>query len=198
MSEQPHSQAPLPSDAPTDGELVAAVVAGERERFRELVERHQAPIHRYLYRMLLGDAHLAEDLTQTVFLRAYRGLRQADPARPLRPWLYRIAHNVAANHLRYQARHPTRHLTPEAWAVVPDADAAHDDPEQALAAAQEHQRLHAALRTLKPAQRSALTLHYFEDLPYRDIAAALAVPVGTVGTLLHRARKALRKRLDTG
>lgn len=181
-------------DAASDAALVAAVLAGERERYGELVQRHQQPIFAYLYRLLLRDAETAQDLTQTVFLKAYENLRAADPARPLAPWLYRIAHNEAANHLRSRARHPAEGLEPEAWARV--GDAAGDTPESTLAAAQEQAALHRALEGLRPQVRSAVVLHYFEERSYQEIAEILAVPIGTVGTLIHRGRNALRTVLD--
>jgi RNA polymerase sigma-70 factor (ECF subfamily) len=179
---------------PSDGELIAAVLAGHGESFRSLVERHQQPIFAYLHRLLLRDTESARDLTQSVFLKAYQSLRSVDPARPLQPWLYRIAHNEAANHLRRRARHPEAGLEPEDWARVADASGA--TPERALAQAQERAALQQALAGLRPQVRSALVLHYFEDKSYQEIAEILAVPIGTVGTLIHRGRRALRAVLE--
>ena len=123
--------------APPDGALVAAALAGDGEAFRQLVQRHQQAVHAYLYRLLLYDRETAQDLTQSVFLKTYRNLRAVDQARPLLPWLYRIAHNEAANHLRTRARHPASGLEPEAWARVADPQGA--SPEEALAEQQEQQ-----------------------------------------------------------
>jgi RNA polymerase sigma-70 factor, ECF subfamily len=180
-----------------DAELVAAVLAGGAdagEAFRALVERHQQAIFGYLYRLLLRDPETAQDLTQTVFLKAYHSLRDWRPERPLAPWLYRIAHNEAANWLRTRARHPEASLEPEDWARV--GDPAGETPESALAARQEQAALRRALAGLRPQLRSALVLYYFEERSYQDIAAILQVPLGTVGTLIHRGRKALRAVLE--
>jgi RNA polymerase sigma-70 factor (ECF subfamily) len=176
-----------------DGELVAAVLDGRKELFSVLVERHQQPVYSYLHRLLLRDEESARDLAQTVFLKTYRNLRAVDPARPLLPWLYRIAHNEAANHLRGRSRRPEAGLEPEDWARV--ADPAGDTPERALAQRQEHAALHRALAALKPRLRSAVVLHYFEERSYQEIAEILQVPLGTVGTYLHRGRNALREAL---
>ena len=181
---------------PRDGELIAQVLAGHGESFRILVERHQQLIFAYLHRLLLRDGEAARDLTQSVFLKAYQSLRSVDPARPLLPWLYRIAHNEAANRLRHRARHPEAGLEPEDWARV--ADPAGATPEGALAQAQEHAALQRALAGLRPQLRSAVVLHYFEDKSYQEIAEILEVPIGTVGTLIHRGRNALRAVLAPG
>ena len=181
---------------PSDGELIARVLAGRAEAFQSLVQRHQQPIFAYLHRLLLRDGEAARDLTQSVFLKAYQSLRSVDPARPLLPWLYRIAHNEAANRLRHRARHPEAGLEPEDWARV--ADPAGDTPESALAKAQEHAALRQALAGLRPQLRSAVVLHYFEDKSYQEIAEILEVPIGTVGTLIHRGRNALRAVLAPG
>lgn len=187
-------------EGPSDGALVAAALTGDGAAFRRLVERHQEPIHTYLYRLLLRDAETARDLTQSVFLKAYRNLNAVDQERPLLPWLYRIAHNEAANHLRTRARHPETAMEPEDWARV--ADPAGTNPEEVLAERQEREAwdaaLHSALAGLKPNVRSALVLHYFEERSYQEIAEALEVPIGTVGTLIHRGRKALQRTLGDG
>jgi RNA polymerase sigma-70 factor, ECF subfamily len=195
-----------PPRSPSDAELIAAVLAGTaaapdaaggaEAAFRTLVERYQQPIFGYLYRLLLRDEETARDLTQAVFLKAYRNLREVDPRRPLAPWLYRIAHNEAANLLRTRARHPEATLEPEDWARVGDPAGA--TPESALAERQEHAALHRALAGLRPQLRSALVLYYFEERSYQEIAEILQVPIGTVGTLVHRGRNALRAVMEPG
>ncbi|HKI99262.1 MAG TPA: RNA polymerase sigma factor [bacterium] len=174
----------------SDAELIGAVLDGRAEAYQPLVERYQQRIFAYLYRLLLRDQETARDLTQAVFLKAYQNLRDVDRARPLQPWLYRIAHNEAANLLRTRARHPEASLEPEDWARVGDPTGV--TPESHLAERQEQDALHRALGGLRPQLRSALVLHYFEDRSYQEIAEILQVPLGTVGTLIHRGRKALR------
>jgi RNA polymerase sigma-70 factor (ECF subfamily) len=182
-----------PQQAPGDAELIAAVLEGRTERFQPLMERHQQAIHAYLFRFLLGDTETARDLTQTVFLKAFRNLRAVDPARPFAPWLYRIAHNEAANHLRSRARRPESGLEPDHWARLPAAEG--NDPEANRLEAEEQAALRSALAQLAPRQREVVMLHYFEDKSYEEIAEILAMPLGTVGTLMHRARRRLRDLL---
>ena len=196
MSVPPSGNPAAPPEGWSDGELIAAVLTGHEESFRTLVERHQQPIFAYLFRLLLRDEESARDLTQSVFLKAYRGLASVDRKRPLAPWLYRIAHNEAANHLRGRARRPETGLEPEDWARVGDPSG--ETPESALAARQEQAALQRALAGLRPHLRSALVLHYFEDRSYQEIAEILQVPIGTVGTLIHRGRNALRALLEPG
>jgi RNA polymerase sigma-70 factor (ECF subfamily) len=78
------------------------------------------------------------------------------------------------------------------------SDPSGETPESALAARQEQAALQRALAGLRPHLRSALVLHYFEDRSYQEIAEILQVPIGTVGTLIHRGRNALRALLEPG
>jgi RNA polymerase sigma-70 factor (ECF subfamily) len=179
---------------PTDAALIAATLAGDPQAFRALMERHQRAIFGYLYRLLFRDAESARELTQTVFMKAYEHLASVDRERPFTPWLYRIAHNEAANWMRTRERHPETGLEPEQWSRM--ADPAGDSPEAAQAAEQDRALLLRALDSLPDRQREALVLFYFEERSYEEIAAILDVRLGTVGTLIHRAKEQLRKRLD--
>ena len=178
-----------PPPAPSDADLVAQVLAGNPGPFRLLMERHQQAIFGYVYRLVYPDREAAQDLTQGVFLKAYQGLAGVDAARPLRSWLYRIAHNETANHFRSRARRREATLTEEHWADLPAP--AGSDPEQAHAEAEDARRVRQAVAALKPRYRQVVTLYYFEEQSYEEIAAAMAVPPGTVATWLRRAKAQL-------
>jgi RNA polymerase sigma-70 factor (ECF subfamily) len=158
------------------------------------MERHQQAIFGYLYRLVFRDPETARDLTQSVFLKAYEHLASVDRSRPFTPWLYRIAHNEAANWMRTRRRHPEAALDPETAAGL--ADPADPSPESAQAGEQERALLLAALDGLQPRYRQALVLFFFEERSYEDIARILDVRLGTVGTLIHRAKERLRAALD--
>lgn len=179
---------------PTDAALIAATLAGDPGAFRVLMERYQRAIFGYLYRLLFRDAESARELTQTVFMKAYEHLASVDRERPFTPWLYRIAHNEAANWMRARERHPETGLEPEQWSRL--ADPAGDSPEAAQAAGEERALLLRALDSLPHRYREALVLFFFEERSYEDIAAILNVRLGTVGTLIHRAKEQLRQRLE--
>lgn len=183
-----------PPAEPSDKEIIAAVLAGDTGRFQLLVERYQGSVFGFLYRYLREDTEAARDLAQTVFLKAFRRLASVDTTLPLTPWLFRIAHNESANHLRWRARHPEAGMEPEAWGQVPARG--DENPESQLEAEQEQARVRSALDTLPEKMRTAIMLFYFEELSYGDISEALGVPMGTVGTLIRRGRERLGTLLE--
>lgn len=181
-------------DKPSDSDIIAAVLAGKTDQFRELVERYQGRVFGYLYRHLREDTETARDLAQTVFLKAYRNLAAVDSSRPLAPWLLRIAHNEGANHLRWRARHPEAGMEPEGWDKMASPPGA--DPETQLARQQERARVRTALDGLPEKMRAAVMLFYFEERSYGDIGEILNIPSGTVGTLIRRGRERMRIVLE--
>jgi RNA polymerase sigma-70 factor (ECF subfamily) len=163
----------------------------QRQRFEQEALPHLDAAYN-LARWLTGSAPEAEDVVQEALLHAYRGFDGWRGA-SARPWLLAIVRNCYWSHAR---RHgPRSRLT----ASLDDADGpaldqllSRDDPEQATMAAEEQRSLEAALGALLPEHREVLILRELEDLSYREIAAVIAVPIGTVMSRLARARAALR------
>ena len=176
--------------APTDAGAIQASLA-EPEAFAIVFDRHFAAISRYL-RARVGAA-LAEDLASQTFLVAFDRRAGYERTRPdARPWLYGIASNLVRRHRRTEERR----LRAQARAAAqPDADPGLDG---LLGAPSPRQRaaLAAGIAALKPPDREALLLHAVAGLGYEEIAAALGIAVGTVGSRLARARGLLRERLD--
>ena len=154
--------------------------------FQDLVVAQIPRLRRYAH-ALTGDRNQGDDLVQECLERAWGRRRQYQPSRPIRPWLFAILHNLHANHARRRAAEP---------AMVP-----HDDPATAQSVAPEEPGeveladLHRALASLAPAQRDVVLLVGLEQLSYRDAAATLGVPVGTVMSRLSRGRAQLRELL---
>ncbi|MHB8418759.1 MAG: RNA polymerase sigma factor [Myxococcales bacterium] len=174
-----------------EGELSRAVRAGDPEAFGRLVAQHERAVYALCLRWL-GQPEEARDAAQEAFVRAFESRRSYDSALAFRPWLLRIARNHCLD-LRRRAR-----IRPEA----PGLDAEADAPDRAALAADEgieraqgQARLRAALARLPAEQREALVLFHQDELSYREIAAVLDVPLGTVMTWLHRARRRLRDEL---
>jgi RNA polymerase sigma-70 factor (ECF subfamily) len=161
---------------------------GDADAFAELVRRHQGKVRGLLLR-LTSNRTLADDLGQEVFLRAYRGLVGFEGRSRFSTWLYRIAYNVYLNH-----RTRTRELAPlpEAFEVRAPA------PEGRMSAKGYDLRcdLEAAIATLPERYRSVITLYYLEDVSYPEIAEVLDIPLGTVKTHLHRAKRQLRAQMQ--
>lgn len=175
------------ADIPEDELLDRARHRDDSDAFAELVRRHQGKVRGLLLR-LTANRTLADDLGQEVFLRAYRGLVGFEGRARFSTWLYRIAYNVYLNH-----RTRTRELAPlpEAFELRTAA------PEGRMSAAGHDLRrdLDAAIATLPDRYKSVITLYYLEDVSYPEIADVLDIPLGTVKTHLHRAKRMLRERL---
>jgi RNA polymerase sigma-70 factor (ECF subfamily) len=171
-----------------DETLVERAANGrDNQAFAELVRRHQGKVRGLLLR-LTNNATLADDLAQEVFLRAYRGLVGFEGRARFSTWLYRIAYNVFLNH-----RTRTREL-----AALPSGFEGHAAaPENELSANRMDMRrdLASAIAALPERYRAVVTLHYIEDVSYPEIAEVLDLPLGTVKTHLHRAKKMLRAQL---
>lgn len=173
------------------GDLISRARRGDDAAWEILVREHQEAIFRLAY-LLLGDAHEAEDVAQEAFVRAFRALDSFDSARPLRPWLLRIAANLAHNHRRSIGRYV---------AMVKRAMIASPEPVTGLGERSsqqwEAQTLWEAVRRLSSREQEVVYLRYFLDLSEAEMAAALDVPPGTVKSRLHRALSRLRVVVDT-
>jgi len=179
-----------------DDESDAAVIEAsltEPARFGLLFDRHATVLHRYVVRRLGPDE--AEEMVGDIFRIAFERRDTYDLSRPLaRPWLYGIATNLVSKHRRGEARR-LRAVARLAAQRLPSVDVA----ERVSVEVDAHDvwpQVVEAVRTLPEPERDALILHVWEGLSYEDIAGALAVPVGTVRSRLHRARERLRDVTD--
>lgn len=174
-------------DAADEPTLVRRACDGDKPAFAELVRRNQGRVRGLLMR-LAQDRVLADDLAQEVFLRAYRGLVGFQQRSAFGTWLYRIAYNVYLNN-RTRVRRFCE--LPEDYVAAAVA------PEGALSAPRSDLRrdLSAAIETLPERYRAVVVLYYLEEVSYPEIADILGVPLGTVKTHLHRAKKLLRERM---
>ncbi len=182
------AKAPVSLDAAEESSLVSLACEGDKLAFAELVRRNQGRVRGLLMR-LAKDRVLADDLAQEVFLRAYRGLVGFQQRSAFGTWLYRIAYNVYLNN-RTRVRRFCE--LPEDYVAAAIA------PENAMSAPRSDLRrdLSAAIETLPERYRAVVVLYYLEEVSYPEIADILSVPLGTVKTHLHRAKKLLRERMS--
>lgn len=168
-----------------DSELVCGCLAGDADALRAFVQRFQAVVFGLCFRML-SHREDAEDVSQEVFLRAFRNLRQWDPDRPLIPWLLTIAANRCRTWLSNRRR---RDLPAEFAENI--ADPAAGAPRTDLA-----EELQLALDKLREDYRLCFVLYHLSELSLAEIAEATGSPEGTIKTWLHRARRELADHLQ--
>jgi len=183
---------------PSDEELVARILAGERDLFEALVVRHQRRIMHYLARMV-KDPDLAQDLAQAAFVKAFTGLASFDPAYRFTTWLYRIASNAAIDHFR--RRRPEalsldrpREVGEGTLAMqIPSPD---PGPEELVGRGEVRTLLSDAVDQLPPEYRQLITLRHGAECSYGEIADITGLPMGTVKNRLFRARNLLYELLS--
>jgi RNA polymerase sigma-70 factor, ECF subfamily len=162
--------------------------------FSALYKQHLRDVYSYSY-YRCGNHHDAEDLTEQTFLQAYRHFERAmaeSRGRPLRPWLIRIAHNLAANYSRDRSRRPQTQL--EDAAVISDPHETADLVE----GREELEAVLAGVAQLADDRREALIMRFALDMDNKEIARALGRSEGATKVLIHRAIKQLEQRLAEG
>jgi RNA polymerase sigma-70 factor (ECF subfamily) len=174
---------------PTDDELVARCKAGDDDAFAELVTRYRTRVFGMIVRTV-GDRGRAEDLAQDVFLRIHRGLAYFQNRSKFSTWVYRITMNACLE----ARQRPTRIEVP----VEESGDADHAPREfgtvdAAFDRVELRERLSKALAKLPANYRLLVAAHYLRDVPYEELAQMFGLPLGTVKTHLHRAKKQLRE-----
>jgi RNA polymerase sigma-70 factor (ECF subfamily) len=182
---------PAPEGAVDSPEFVARLRAGDRAAFEALVVAHQHRVYGVALRML-GDATEAQDAAQDVFLRAHRALGAFRGEARLSTWLYAITARVCLSRLA-GGRRPRERRGDGELGQLPDGG---PGPEQVLELGELAEALHRAIAELPAERRLVVLLRDVEGLPYEAIAEALALPVGTVRSRLHRARLDLKAKLE--
>lgn len=183
---EPHSQE-------KDDALLKRSAKGDEHAFAELYRRHQGALYRFAMRMT-GNSWAAEEIVQDVFVMLVREPKKYDPSRgTLGAFLYGVARNRIMKHLErtprdlsldadYSERHPQLHeqMTPARWAELRER----------------REQVRAAVLELPPEFREAVVLCELEEMSYEEAARALACPVGTIRSRLHRGRALLLAKLE--
>ena len=172
----------------TEPALVEACLNGRSGAFDLVVERHRRSVYHLCYRFV-GNHEDASDLSQDVFVRAFRGLRHFRGQSSLATWLYRIAVNVCLS--RASARRPASEALDERQHV----DTRRESPAEQLLRAERGARVRAAIAELPRKQRATLILRTYHEMSHREIAEVLGSSVGTVKANLFHALGNLKKLL---
>ena len=185
-----------------DADVVRLAQRGREHAFREIVRRYERPVFSMIFRMV-RDSATAEDLSQDTFVKVLNHIDKYRPEFKLSSWLFKIANNVAIDHLR------RRQLDTVSIDGSPHVSSAQDieatsfdvasGGESALEAMESKElgtAIERAIAGLRPEYRSCILLRHVEGRSYEEIAATLDLPLGTVKTYIHRARHQLREALD--
>jgi RNA polymerase sigma-70 factor (ECF subfamily) len=180
-------------------EWVRRAQKGDVEAFERLFEQHQRGVYNVVYQMVRSEADAA-DLTQNVFLRAWRSLPRLEAPEAFTTWLYRIATNLSRNWIRDNTRVRLESLEQprprdeeeRGPREVADLNA---DPAAAVQSVAVQEAVRRAVEGLSADHRMVVTLHHLEEMPVEDIARIMNCSVGTVKSRLSRARDHLRRKL---
>ena len=182
----------------SDRELVEQALAGDAVAFEALLARYRVQIRRHLLRYTHDDV-AAQDLLQEAFLRVWTRGDQWDGRGTFRAWLYRVATNLALNHLRTVRRRRETPLETEEEVEMDEGDLVPawmiDDtalgPQAALEQAEERQQVRRLVAALPDEKRAVFRLVHEMEMTIHDAAVQLEIPEGTVKSRLHYARKQL-------
>ncbi|MBZ5504738.1 MAG: sigma-70 family RNA polymerase sigma factor [Acidobacteriia bacterium] len=186
----------------TDAAVVAQVLAGDRDAFRVLVERHSRSIFRVVYRMT-GNQQDSEELVQETFLRAYKSLERFELRANFSTWLYRIAVNRTLDFLNARK---TQMQTKDMYQIADNPD--HEEgnqvqvpadspgPDRLLLSAEMKRKIAGALGLLTPAERVAFTMRHMEGRSIEEISQALDLKVSAAKNSVFRAVQKLRHQLE--
>lgn len=182
--------------AMSDEEIVRLALR-EPSFFGHIVDRYEAKLGRYIARLGVRNNEDRQDVLQDIFIKVYKNLNSFNQDLSFSSWIYRIAHNEAVSWYRKQSVRPEGHLIADGDEVLgfltTELTSSEERFDQSLNAAE----VSKALEELDEKYREVLILRFFEHKEYDEISDILRIPVGSVGTLIHRGKKLLREKVNT-
>lgn len=171
-------------------DLIAQAQNGDIKAFENLLYLYEKQIFSYIYRFIQHKEN-TEDLVQETFLKVYRNLKSFDSQYKFKTWVYTIATRTTYDWLRKAKKN-------KELFIIDDADSGFETiaPNDAYKEIADTDYVNNALKQLKPEYQTVINLFYREQLTYEDIAKVLQVPLNTVKTYLHRAKKVLQEELN--
>lgn len=174
-------------------ELVNALIAGNENAYRQVINEYRAPVIR-LCRGYTGSTEDAEDLAQDIFIEIFNSIGKFKARSSLSTWIYRIAVNKSLNYIR--KRKKMKYGVGGTVDEFNEDDSESVSPETGMVRKEHAIALHNAIDNLPPAQRTAFILSKYEDLKYNEIAEIMKTSVSSVESLLFRAKRNLQDSLQ--
>ena len=180
---------------PSDEELVKMTLES-KDFFGELVDRYQAKLTRYVARLGVRNPDDQLDVLQDIFLKTYRNLNGFDSSLKFSSWIYRIAHNEAISWYRKKNVRPEGHLIGDSEEMLSFLSSRNEEADVTFDKTVNSKEVNIALLKIDEKYREVIILRFFEHKEYEEISDILKIPVGSVGTLLHRGKKQLANALN--
>lgn len=180
----------------SDVELIQLALE-DTQNFTYIINRYEARIFRYIMRLWNFSVTEGEDILQDVFIKVYVHLNEYENTYLFSSWIYRIAHNTTIDAYRRRSVGAPINLDDEAYEWLKETLSSGENVPNYLEKEDARSSIQQALQSLKPEQRDVMILKYIENKDYEEISDILKIPIGTVGTLVHRAKKNLKWHLSS-
>jgi RNA polymerase sigma-70 factor (ECF subfamily) len=183
-------------EAMEEGQAITLLKGGDLTGLEELVRRHQVEAVHAAY-LIVGDRHMAEDITQAAFLKAAERIHQFKDGRPFRPWFFRIVTNDAIKASSKARRQLYLDESQELSALPAELHDHSPGPEEMVGRTEERRMVWEALQQLTSKQRATIVMRYFLDMKDREISKELSRSLSSVKWSLHAAKERLRSILGS-
>ncbi|MDD2516211.1 MAG: sigma-70 family RNA polymerase sigma factor [Candidatus Gracilibacteria bacterium] len=179
-------------------EEVLKLVIGNIDYFSEIIIRYEERLLRYIIRISFLDIADAENLLQEVFIKVYKNIHDFDFKFPFSSWIYRIAHNVTIDYYRKNKKFINNIVgqDSEEYEKIISNIESDNKPDKVFENNENKEILYKALQKLKVNYKEVLILKFIEGKSYEEIGEILMISIGTVGTLINRAKKQLKEELE--
>lgn len=185
----------LPEETLSDQEVVKQALA-DKQFFGEIVDRYEAKLARYIARLGVRNPDDQLDVLQEIFLKVYKNLNAFDTSLQFSSWIYRIAHNEAISWYRKKNVRPEGHLIADSEELLGFLSGKDEAADVSFDKTINAEEVNAALLDIDEKYREVIVLRFFEHKEYEEISDILKIPIGSVGTLLHRGKKQLASELN--
>jgi len=185
-----------PTSDLSDEALVIKTLS-DKQYFGEVVDRYEAKLTRYVARLGIRNPDDQLDVLQDIFLKVYKNLNAFDTSMQFSSWIYRISHNEAISSYRKKNVRPEGHLVADSEELLGFLSAKEDGADVDFDKTINAEQVNSALLKIEDKYRQVLILRFFEHKEYEEISDILKIPIGSVGTLLHRGKKQLADVLNT-
>lgn len=175
----------------TDEELVSMVL-GDQEIYLVLMQRYENKLSNYIRKITSFNNEEVEDILQDTFIKAYRYLNDFDQKLKFSSWIYRIAHNESVSHFRKKKARPKLISVEDNDVYLSQTLRSNQNIELDVEKKMQGDEIAKILANMDTKYKEILVLRFFEEKDYKEISDILKKPMGTIGTLLNRAKKAFR------